>query len=140
MPGKLFQNTSDFMREYHQMPTLTPDKTTWHIAYALMILGFFFGITWILAFIWILLRKKDVEHDPCLFSHAMWQQQTLIYGLIGLVASAILVLIGFITMIFLIGFVFFALSGLLSFCLALWFLYRVIKGWVDLTYNRIMPL
>ena len=43
-----------------------------------------------------------------------------------------------ISLIFLVGFLFMAASGLFSFALSIWFLYRIIKGWVDLTQDKMM--
>jgi uncharacterized membrane protein len=69
--------------------------------------------------------KKDDATGTWLESHIRWQIRTfwfgLLWGVIGGVLS--LVLIGFVVL----------------FADAVWIIYRIVKGWLNLTENRPVP-
>jgi uncharacterized membrane protein len=92
-------------------------KTLALVVYILQALGFFVGITWIVAVV-INYVKKDEVAGTWLESHFRWQIRTFWFGLLWGVIGGILcfVFIGF-----------FALAAL-----AVWLIYRIVKGVLDL--------
>jgi uncharacterized membrane protein len=99
-------------------------KTITHVVYALQALGFLSGITWIVAVI-INYVKKDDAAGTWLESHIRWQIRTFWFGLLwGVIGGAlVLVLIGFVVL----------------FADAVWIIYRIVKGWLNLAENRPVP-
>lgn len=99
-------------------------KTVAMVVYALQAAGFFLGITWIVAVVIDYVKKEEVA-GTWLESHIRWQIRTfwfgLLWGVIGGVLS--LVLIGFVVL----------------FADAVWIIYRIVKGWLNLAENRPVP-
>jgi uncharacterized membrane protein len=91
------------------------------IIYALYAVSVFFGITFVIAVIMNYVKRSDVK-GTWLESHFNWQIRTFWVSLVG---GAI----GFATIIFFVGWVILAVVGV-------WFLYRVIKGWMYLNDNK----
>ena len=96
-------------------------KTVATVVYALQAAGFFVGITWIVAIV-IDYVKRDDAKGTWLESHFSWQIRTFWWGLLWAV-------IGGITFIIVVGW-FILIAD------AIWIIYRIIKGWLNLTENR----
>jgi uncharacterized membrane protein len=109
------------------MPPGTPDlkreKNTTMAVYALQAAAFISGITVIAAIIINYIKKEDVQ-GTWLASHFRWQIRTFWFGLF-------LGLIGGLTLILGIGFVILAVDGI-------WFIYRIVKGWLRLSEGKEM--
>jgi uncharacterized membrane protein len=103
---------------------LTSLKTVTTVVYALQAVGFFVGITWIVAVV-IDYVKKDEAKGTWLESHFRWQIRTFWFGLLWGAIGAILLLV-------LIGW--FVLMAD-----AIWIIYRIVKGWLNLAENKPMP-
>ena len=99
-------------------------KTLTMVVYLLQALGFFVGITWIVAVI-INYVKLDEVKGTWLESHFRWQIRTFWWGLLWGVIGGVLLLV-------LVGY-FVLLAD------AIWIIYRVVKGWLNLSDNRPMP-
>jgi uncharacterized membrane protein len=100
-------------------------KSLTQIVYVLYALSYFAGITAIVGIIINYVKKDDVA-GTWLESHFRWQIRTFWFGLLWAV-------IGIATSIILIGFaVLFA-----NFC---WMIYRIVKGWLNLSDNKPMPI
>src|ERR1700752_2925484 len=95
-------------------------KTVATVLYALQALGFFVGITWIVAVI-IDYVKKDDAAGTWLASHYSWQIRTFWWGLLWGVIGGILVFV-------IVGFLVLAAD-------AIWIIYRIVKGWLRLPQN-----
>jgi uncharacterized membrane protein len=96
-------------------------KTLVMVVYALQAAGFFVGITWIVGVVINYVKKEDVA-GTWLESHFRWQIRTFWFGLLW-------GLIGVITSFILIGFA-------VLFADAVWIIYRIVKGWLNLNENR----
>ena len=96
-------------------------KTVATVVYALQAAGFFVGVTWIVAIV-IDYVKRDDAKGTWLESHFSWQIRTFWWGLLWAV-------IGGITFIIVVGW-FILIAD------AIWIIYRIIKGWLNLTENR----
>jgi uncharacterized membrane protein len=98
-------------------------RTLTMVVYALQGLGFINGITWIVAVI-IDYVKLDEVKGTWLESHFRWQIRTfwwgLLWGALGLVL--LLVVIGYLIWV----------------AAAIWVIYRIVKGWLDLSDNKAM--
>ena len=99
-------------------------KTITTVVYALQALGFFNGLTWIVAII-INYVKKDEVAGTWLESHFRWQIRTFWFGLLWGVIGGVLSLI-------LIGFIVLAAD-------AIWIIYRIVKGWLNLVDGKPVP-
>jgi uncharacterized membrane protein len=99
-------------------------KTVATVVYALQAAGFFLGITWIVAVVIDYVKKEEVA-GTWLESHVRWQIRTFWFGLLWGVIGGVLTLV-------LIGFV-------VLFADAVWIIYRIVKGWLNLAENRPMP-
>jgi uncharacterized membrane protein len=99
-------------------------KTITMVIYALHAAGFFVGITWIVAIVMNYVKKEDVA-GTWLESHFRWQIRTFWFGLLWGVVGGVLSLI-------LIGFA-------VLFADAVWIVYRIVKGWLNLNENRPVP-
>ncbi len=99
-------------------------KTVAMVVYALQAAGFFLGITWIVAVVIDYVKKEEVA-GTWLESHIRWQIRTFWFGLLWGVIGGVLVLV-------LIGFV-------VLFADAVWIIYRIVKGWLNLAENRPVP-
>jgi uncharacterized membrane protein len=100
-------------------------KTIALVAYVLQAIGFFNGITWIVAVILDYVKKDDAA-GTWLESHYRWQIRTFWWGLLWGVIGSILLLI-------LVGWFVLAAAGI-------WIIYRVVKGLVYLSEGRALPI
>ena len=96
-------------------------KTLAMVVYALQGLGFFNGITWIVAVV-IDYVKLDETAGTWLESHFRWQIRTFWWGLLWGVLGALLMFV-------LVGF-------LVWFAAAVWIIYRIVKGWLALNDGK----
>ena len=99
-------------------------KTVTAVVYALQALGFFNGITWIAAVIINYVKREDVT-GTWLESHFRWQIRTFWFGLLWAVLGAIL-------FVLIVGWFILAVD-------AIWIIYRIVKGWLNLSENRPVP-
>jgi uncharacterized membrane protein len=99
-------------------------KTVAMVVYALQAAGFFLGITWIVAVVIDYVKKEEVA-GTWLESHFRWQIRTFWFGLLWGVIGGVLTLV-------LVGF-------LVLFADAVWIIYRIVKGWLNLAENRPVP-
>ena len=103
------------MSDEKQLKTLTT------VVYALQAAGFFVGLTWIVAVVINYVKRDDVR-GTWLESHFTWQIRTFWWGLLWAVVGGILVLV-------LVGFA-------VLFADAVWIIYRIVKGWLNLSENK----
>jgi len=98
-------------------------KTLVLVVYALQAAGFFVGITWIVAVV-IDYVKREEAAGTWLESHFRWQIRTFWFGLLWGVIGGILciVFIGFAVL----------------FANAVWMIYRIVKGWLNLNDGKPM--
>lgn len=93
------------------------------VIYALQAASFFVGLTFLVAVVVNYIKRDDVR-GTWLESHFRWQIRTfwycLLWGLVGALLSA--VVIGF----------FILLAN------AIWVIYRIAKGWINLADNKPM--
>jgi len=99
------------------------NKTLTTVIYALHAGSFFFGITAIAAVIMNYVKRSDVA-GSWLASHFRWQIRTFWWGLLWSI-------IGLVTTPIIVGFPILLIT-------AIWYLYRVIKGWLRLNDNKEM--
>lgn len=99
-------------------------KTITTVVYALQAASFIVGITYFIAVVINYVKKDDVQ-NTWLESHFRWQIRTFWFSLLWLI-------VGGLTFIIVIGWV-------ILFANALWFIYRVAKGWLNLIDGRPMP-
>lgn len=99
------------------------NKTLTTVIYALHAASFFFGVTAIAGVIMNYVKRSDVA-GTWLASHFTWQIRTFWWGLLWSI-------IGFVTTPFIVGFP-------ILFATAIWYAYRVIKGWLRLNDNKEM--
>ena len=99
-------------------------KTLAMVVYALQAAGFFVGLTWIVAVVMNYVKKDDVA-GTWLESHFRWQIRTFWFGLLWGVVGGLLavVVVGFAVL----------------FAAAVWIIYRIVKGWLNLNDNKPMP-
>jgi uncharacterized membrane protein len=100
-------------------------KTLTTVVYALQAAGFVVAITWIVGVV-INYVKKDEVAGTWLESHFRWQIRTFWWGLLWGI-------IGGVLMVVLIGFA-------ILFADAVWIIYRIVKGWLNLNDNRPMAV
>ena len=91
------------------------------ITYILYIVGFFVGVTPIIAIIMNYLKRAEMR-GTWLESHVNWQIKTFWFTLIGAV-------IGFVLSFVLIGIP-------ILFAVSIWFIYRIVKGLVVFMDNK----
>jgi uncharacterized membrane protein len=96
-------------------------KTLATVVYALQAAGFFVGLTWIVAVV-LNYVKRDEVRGTWLESHFAWQIRTFWWGLLWAVVGGILVLV-------VVGFA-------VLFADAVWIIYRIVKGWLNLSENK----
>jgi uncharacterized membrane protein len=96
-------------------------KTLATVVYALQAAGFFVGLTWIVAVVINYVKRDDVR-GTWLESHFSWQIRTFWWGLLWAVVGGILVLV-------VVGFA-------VLFADAVWIIYRIVKGWLNLSENK----
>ena len=99
------------------------DKTLTTVTYALYAVSLIFGVTCLVAIIINYVKRDDVQ-GTWLESHFRWQIRTfwfsLLWGLIGLATTFIIV-----------GFA-------ILFADLLWYIYRIVKGWIRLNEGKPM--
>jgi uncharacterized membrane protein len=99
-------------------------KTLAMVVYALQAAGFFVGLTWIVAVVMNYVKKDEVA-GTWLESHFRWQIRTFWFGLLWGVVGALLAIV-------VVGFA-------VLFAAAVWIIYRIVKGWLNLNDNKPMP-
>ena len=104
---------------------ITNLKTLATVVYALQAAGFFLGLTWIVGVVVNYVKKEDVA-GTWLESHFRWQIRTFWFGLLW---GAV----GVVTFLIFIGWFILAAN-------AIWIIYRIVKGWLNLNENRPMPV
>ena len=106
------------------MEDLQKLKTITMVVYALQALGFLVGITWIVAVVINYVKKEEVQ-GTWLESHFRWQIRTFWFGLLWGVIGALLaiVIVGFAILV----------------AAAVWIIYRIVKGWLNLIDGKPLP-
>lgn len=99
----------------------TPDPLMAHITYGLYAVGFFNGFTSIIGVIIAYVRRPDVA-GTYLESHFTYLIRTFWIAILGGFVSLLLLIVG-------VGF-------LLIFAVAIWFIYRIVKGWIKLADKK----
>ncbi len=100
-------------------------KTLTMLVYALQAAGFLLPpVVWIVAVIINYVRKEEVA-GTWLESHFRWQIRTFWFGLLWAVPGVIL-------FVLIVGWFILAAD-------AIWIIYRIVKGWLNLSENRPMP-
>jgi uncharacterized membrane protein len=94
------------------------------VVYILQAIGFFNGITWIVAVI-IDYVKKDDAAGTWLESHYRWQIRTFWWGLLWGVFGSILLLV-------IVGWFVLVAAGI-------WIIYRIVKGGLYLSEGKVLP-
>ena len=101
-------------------------KTLTTVIYALQAAGAILPlvIPWIVAVVLNYVRKDEVA-GTWLESHFRWQIRTFWFGLLWMVIGGILALavVGFVVL----------------FVAWIWMIYRIVKGWLNLTENKPVP-
>ena len=98
-------------------------KSLTAVIYALQAAGFFVGLTWIVAVVMNYVKKDDVA-GTWLQSHFRWQIRTFWFGLLwGAIGGVLCVIF--------IGFA-------ILFANAVWIIYRIVKGWLNLNDGKPM--
>jgi uncharacterized membrane protein len=98
-------------------------KTVTTVIYALYAASLVFGITAIVAIVMNYVKKEDAA-GTWLESHFRWQIRTFWYSLLWGV-------LGLITLLLVIGWI-------VLFVDLVWFIYRVVKGWLSLSEGKPM--
>jgi len=98
-------------------------KTVTTVVYVLQAISFVFGITFIAAVIVNYVKLAAVE-GTWLESHFLWQIRTFWY-------SVLWSIIGFVLVFVLVGYLVLAAD-------ALWVIYRIVKGWLNLSEGKAM--
>lgn len=98
-------------------------KTLTTVIYALYAASLLVGITAIVAIVMNYIKKDDVA-GTFLESHFRWQIRTFWFGLLWSIVGAI-------TLIIMIGWLVLAANGV-------WLIYRIVKGWLNLSENKPM--
>ena len=106
--------------EVQEEPSL---KTITTVVYALQAVSFFIGITFIAGVIVNYIKKSAVE-GTWLESHFRWQIRTFWF-------SVLWSIIGFVLVFVLIGYLVLAAD-------ALWVIYRIVRGWLNLSEGKAM--
>jgi uncharacterized membrane protein len=104
---------------------LRPLKTMTHIAYGLYAAALLFPVTAIAALILGYIKRGEA-HGTWLESHFAWQIRTFWFMLLWVV-------VGMAAFFILIGWLVLVVAGI-------WFIYRVVFGWVSLNDGRPMPM
>jgi len=104
-------------------PDLQQAKRITMVVYALQAASFAFGVTLIAAVILNYIKIEDVQ-GTWLASHFRWQIRTFWFALLWGVIGAITILVG-------VGFVVLGVA-------TVWFIYRVVKGWLRLSEGKEM--
>jgi uncharacterized membrane protein len=99
-------------------------KTIATVVYALQAVGFFVGITWLVAIV-IDYVKRDDARGTWLESHFSWQIRTFWWGLLWAVVGGLLTLV--------------VVGIAILFADAVWIIYRIVKGWLNLAEGKPVP-
>ena len=100
-----------------------PLKTIATVVYALQAVSFFIGLSFIAAVIVNYIKQSEVE-GTWLESHFRWQIRTFWF-------SVLWSIIGFVLVFVLIGYLVLAAD-------ALWVIYRIVRGWINLSEGKAM--
>ncbi len=103
--------------------SLHANKTITTVIYALYAASLLSGVTSLVAIVMNYIKRDDVA-GTYLDSHFRWQIRTFWF-------TCLWVALGVITLPIIIGF------GVLAFA-GVWFIYRIAKGWIQLTEERPM--
>lgn len=103
--------------------SIEPEKKIAMIIYGLYAASLIVGITWLVAIIMNYVKKDDVR-NTWLESHYRWQIRTFWFSLLWAV-------VGMITLLIFIGW-------LVLFANLIWFIYRIVVGWLNLADNKPM--
>lgn len=100
-------------------------KTVVTVVYALQAVGFFIGISWIVGVVLDYIKRDDAA-GTWLESHFRWQIRTFWWGLAWGVIGGLLTLV--------------VVGVAVLFALAVWIVYRIAKGWMNLAEGKPMPV
>jgi uncharacterized membrane protein len=98
-------------------------KTITTVVYGLQAASFLFGVTFIIAVIVNYVKRSDTR-GSWLESHFRWQIRTFWFSILWSI-------IGFATFFIIVGY-------LILLADAIWVIYRIIKGWLNLTDDKPM--
>ena len=98
-------------------------KRNVQIVYILQAASFVVGITFIIGFIWDVL-KKDEAKGSFTESHISWQMNTFIYAILGMVVS------------YLVAMVIPSVAYVLYVAIAVMVIIRIAKGWMALNNDQ----
>jgi uncharacterized membrane protein len=104
--------------------TLGRLKTLTTVVYALQAASFFVGITAVIGVVINYVKREEVA-GTWLESHFRWQIRTFWWGLLWVVIGTVLLLV-------LVGYVVLVVA-------AIWIVYRIVKGWLNLSDSKPMP-
>lgn len=99
------------------------NKNITQLIYGLYAASIIVGITWLVAIILNYVKRDDVV-NTIYESHFRWQIRTFWFSLLWGV-------IGFISIFVVVGFVILGIN-------LIWFVYRIVKGWLRLTEGKAM--
>lgn len=102
---------------------LQANKTVTTVIYGLYALSLLIGVTSLFAIVMNYIKRSDVA-GTYLESHFRWQIRTFWFGLLW-------AFIGAVTLILAVGW-FVLIADLI------WFIYRIVKGWLNLNENKPM--
>ena len=112
--------TSDNNRQTTDLSSLKNIATA---VYALQAASFIFGITYFIAIIVNYVKREDAQ-GTWIESHFRWQIRTFWFGLLWFALG---------------GLTFFIVIGwFILFAAALWLIYRILKGWLNLNDGKPM--
>lgn len=114
------------MNEPSQLDTEKEIKAAKDIAlvvYILQAISILLGFTMIVGVIINYVKRKDVR-GTFIESHFRWQIRTFWFGLLWVV-------VGILTIVFVVGWLILLANGV-------WFIYRIVKGWLALNDNKPM--
>lgn len=112
--------TSDNSRQNTDLSSLKNIATA---VYALQAASFIFGITYFIAIIVNYVKREDAQ-GTWIESHFRWQIRTFWFGLLWFALG---------------GLTFFIVIGwFILFAAALWLIYRILKGWLNLNDGKPM--
>lgn len=98
-------------------------KTLTTVIYALYGVSIFFGLTAIVAIIMNYVKKDDVK-GTVFESHFRWQIRTFWFGMLWMLLAGLTMFVG-------VGFILFPIA-------VIWFIYRVVKGFMYLNDGKAM--
>ena len=104
-------------------PEKNSSKTLTTVIYALYGVAIFLGITAIVAIVMNYVKKADVQ-GTIYESHFRWQIRTFWFGMLWSFLAALTMFIG-------IGFILFPVVGI-------WYIYRIVKGFLRLNDGKAM--